>query len=830
MKRIRTIPLLIIGCLIACSAAWAGSAVRMNVNLNVRTGPSTAYAVIGGATAGQLYAYEGTQSGWYKIRYDNRIGYVSGGYGNSTITSANLATVTLSSGLNVRTGPGINYQGAGVIYAGQRFVMTGSRSGTWIQFYHGGNRRWASGNYMNQENTPQPPGPDCGSRLARPLPSFPTINGRVFSFRWSAIPCTDDYHYRITGPNNFSISGAANGSLSVNRTLPTSAPSGSYCVRIVAVGGPGDSEWSASRCRQYTSSNCGSRLQRPVLTSTSPSIDSSRLIRGYWGDVPCRDDFHWQLSGPDFFRSGAAGGVPRMSTRLPSTAKSGRYCLRVVAVGGPGDSPWSYTKCVTYTAPDPCGSRLQTPIIRVGSPRIDSTRLVRADWSDVPCRREFHWRFSGPGLFRYGTASVPRMATRLPADAQSGQYCLRVVAVGGGPADSLWSTQKCLTYTAPNPCGSRLRKPIILLGSPRIDSSRNLSATWTEVPCRNDFHWRLSGPDFFRSGTASVPRMSIQLPSNAKAGQYCLRVVAAGGPGDSLWSDQKCATYTPPEVIPHVDNSWAFVAGGARVTQIAGRPTLAPSARPIGAGPLVIAGLVGELVVQYFQTFDLDRPFIETQVAHLFPMVLDRPGDDLELTVSKYDFLPWVEPQTKPYRNDPDECIAHVNAVAGAMLAMIDRRATHPEIRNSASLAVAMYCIDGKIGGASARSGGLDKVPEDMPGLAVNPNLPQQHAAFYVRNPIAGTSTTPQEHAETNLLGALIEGVPILRSSVGEIFMLVDNPSEGRICDRCVERLEAFQKRFPSVRLTVIARNNAFQEGNTINTNPINYDRILRFE
>jgi len=142
--------------------------------LNVRTGPSTGNSIIGAVYQGQKYAYEGKSGSWFRIRFDNRTGYVyEGTY--SFATSTPLSTVAVS-GLNVRTGPGTNYGIAGQIFQGQRFALTGSTSGSWVQIYHGGSSRWVYGPFMRSESTPAPPPPP-------PPPPAPTpaINVSFFT-------------------------------------------------------------------------------------------------------------------------------------------------------------------------------------------------------------------------------------------------------------------------------------------------------------------------------------------------------------------------------------------------------------------------------------------------------------------------------------------------------------------------------------------------------------------------------------------------------------------------------------------------------------------------
>ena len=59
-------------------------AVEATTGLNVRTGPSTDYDVIGGMTTGARLPYKAHDLGWYQIDYYGREAYVCGDYVNET--------------------------------------------------------------------------------------------------------------------------------------------------------------------------------------------------------------------------------------------------------------------------------------------------------------------------------------------------------------------------------------------------------------------------------------------------------------------------------------------------------------------------------------------------------------------------------------------------------------------------------------------------------------------------------------------------------------------------------------------------------------------------
>ncbi len=113
-------------------------------SLNVRTGPSTSYSIIGSVASGQRYVAIATQSGWYKIYYANNTGWCSGGY-LSQVTGVTAVTINTGT-LNVRTGPGTGYSIVGTASSGQKYVRITTSSG-WYKIWYGGAARWVSGSY-----------------------------------------------------------------------------------------------------------------------------------------------------------------------------------------------------------------------------------------------------------------------------------------------------------------------------------------------------------------------------------------------------------------------------------------------------------------------------------------------------------------------------------------------------------------------------------------------------------------------------------------------------------------------------------------------------------
>jgi len=143
----------------ASAAAPQASAVQMAnqktatvtaSQLNVRSGPSTAYSIVHVLRQGDTVEVIGESDGWYQIRLkDGRVGWSSGQYLNLNSQSvARQATVTASQ-LNVRSGPSTAYSIVHVLRQGETVEVIGE-SGGWYQIrLKDGRVGWSSGQYLN---------------------------------------------------------------------------------------------------------------------------------------------------------------------------------------------------------------------------------------------------------------------------------------------------------------------------------------------------------------------------------------------------------------------------------------------------------------------------------------------------------------------------------------------------------------------------------------------------------------------------------------------------------------------------------------------------------
>lgn len=146
--------------------------VTMVGDMNIREGPGTDYARIGGATEGEVYSVTGKSADgeWWQIDFDGESGWVYAQF----VTAANVenvptvgdsspqtpvdAVATVGGDLNVREGPGTDYARIGGANQGEEFAITGkSADGEWWQVDFGGRAGWLYAPFViatNAENVP----------------------------------------------------------------------------------------------------------------------------------------------------------------------------------------------------------------------------------------------------------------------------------------------------------------------------------------------------------------------------------------------------------------------------------------------------------------------------------------------------------------------------------------------------------------------------------------------------------------------------------------------------------------------------------------------------
>ncbi len=112
-------------------------------NLNIRSGPGSGYAVIGGLGNGARIEVVNSSGGWYQLSSGGWVAgnYTTGGGGGGGGTpGSQFVTITAPSGANIRSGPSTGYAIIGGLGNGASIRVINSSNG-WYQLSSGG---WVS--------------------------------------------------------------------------------------------------------------------------------------------------------------------------------------------------------------------------------------------------------------------------------------------------------------------------------------------------------------------------------------------------------------------------------------------------------------------------------------------------------------------------------------------------------------------------------------------------------------------------------------------------------------------------------------------------------------
>ena len=136
------------------TASAATTQMTATVNLNIRSGPSTKTAILGGLYRGQTITAISSSQGWTKITFAGSTAYVASRYLTkgrhlpppSRIGAGNVKITTTA--LNLRSGPGLSYRVIKVLKEGTKVTMTGKTARGWAQLANGKSTGWSSTQYL----------------------------------------------------------------------------------------------------------------------------------------------------------------------------------------------------------------------------------------------------------------------------------------------------------------------------------------------------------------------------------------------------------------------------------------------------------------------------------------------------------------------------------------------------------------------------------------------------------------------------------------------------------------------------------------------------------
>ena len=124
--------------------------------LNIRSGPSTSYSIVGNVYKGDTLQILETSNGWYKVKLSNgKIGWGSGKYinvsgeSNSNTSSTSKSGTVTADALHVRTGPSTNHSKVTKVYRGQTVNILESSNGWHKVKTPSGHVGWSSAEFIS---------------------------------------------------------------------------------------------------------------------------------------------------------------------------------------------------------------------------------------------------------------------------------------------------------------------------------------------------------------------------------------------------------------------------------------------------------------------------------------------------------------------------------------------------------------------------------------------------------------------------------------------------------------------------------------------------------
>ena len=170
----------IVGLQPADAVTATGQTAGALTSVNIRSGPGTAYKIVGGLERGQrITATGGAAHGWVKVHFERSSAYIFGKYlavggaklppAPSRISTGGVKITTEE--LNVRTGPGVNHPVVGTLGEGAHVTLTGKLATGYAQLRYSQHLRWVSMRYLAGRQRPRCPHRAHPRRVRRRSPS-----------------------------------------------------------------------------------------------------------------------------------------------------------------------------------------------------------------------------------------------------------------------------------------------------------------------------------------------------------------------------------------------------------------------------------------------------------------------------------------------------------------------------------------------------------------------------------------------------------------------------------------------------------------------------------
>ena len=142
----------VMACVMAAGVFAAETGVISGDVVNARKGPGTGYERVEMLAAGKQVTILGEENGWYKIQWNDSVGYVLKEYvrtggGSGSASQTPNATVTGGSTINVRSGPGTGYNRVATVAQNKRVTLLAEEGG-WFKVSFDGATGYILGTYL----------------------------------------------------------------------------------------------------------------------------------------------------------------------------------------------------------------------------------------------------------------------------------------------------------------------------------------------------------------------------------------------------------------------------------------------------------------------------------------------------------------------------------------------------------------------------------------------------------------------------------------------------------------------------------------------------------
>ena len=154
-------------------------------SLNVRSGPSTSYSIVGKISIGTKVSVISESNGWSKIVYNGKECYVSSRYldeesynSGNVENEAIITKIVNTDSLNVRSGPSTSYSKLGTLSKGSKVEVI-SESNGWSKIVYNGKEAYVSSTYLsNNTSNDNNTGNDANTSLEIKIVNTDSLNVR----------------------------------------------------------------------------------------------------------------------------------------------------------------------------------------------------------------------------------------------------------------------------------------------------------------------------------------------------------------------------------------------------------------------------------------------------------------------------------------------------------------------------------------------------------------------------------------------------------------------------------------------------------------------------